>query len=91
VHAWHHPKNVLIDTIRDGGAKLGGVMPAFKDRLTDDEIETLIAFFQSKWPDDVYQKWVERFVTGKASSVSPILVDSIKTLPASQRKVWGLV
>lgn len=60
-HAWHHSYDVLKQTIEEGGAKYGGVMPAFGDQLFDQEIDALIAFFQSKWPDDVYRKWVEQF------------------------------
>ena len=60
-HAWHHDKELLKQTILDGGAKIGGVMPGFKGKLSDEEIDAAIAFFQSKWPDEVYTKWAERF------------------------------
>ena len=59
-HAWHHDLELLKQTIRDGGAKLGGVMPAFKDKLSDQDIEAVIAYFQSKWPDKVYAGWESR-------------------------------
>ena len=60
-HAWHHSKLVLTSTIKEGGAKLGGLMPGFGNQLSDSDIEALIAYFQSKWPDHVYKKWAERF------------------------------
>ena len=60
-HAWHHDLKLLKKTIREGGAKLGGVMPAFEQRLSGIEIDQVIAYFQSKWPDEIYQKWSERF------------------------------
>jgi thiol:disulfide interchange protein DsbC len=68
-HAWHHDMETLRRTIREGGAKLGGVMPPFEQKLTGEEIDALIAYFQSKWPDDLYRKWADRF---KANDIEPI-------------------
>jgi thiol:disulfide interchange protein DsbC len=61
-HTWHHDLKLLKKTIREGGAKLGGVMPAFGQQLSDSEIDQVIAYFQSKWPNDTYRKWAERFM-----------------------------
>jgi len=61
-HAWHHPLAQLARSIREGGIKLGGVMPPFGDRLSNPEILALIAYFQSKWPDETYQAWHQRFM-----------------------------
>jgi len=58
-HAWHHPKRVLASSIKNGTAKLGGNMPAWKDKLSDDEINDIIAWFQSKWSDEIYAAWYE--------------------------------
>lgn len=59
-HAWHHPMQVLKRTIRNGGIPLGGKMPPFKDSLNGAEIESVIAYFQNKWNDKIYDIWVER-------------------------------
>ena len=59
-HAWHHPRKALIYTIKNGTQAIGGNMPAWKDKLTDDEIESIILWFQSKWPDELYQAWAQR-------------------------------
>jgi len=59
-HTWHHSKKLLRSTISEGGARLGGLMPGFKGKLTDEEIDAVIAFFQSKWPDEVYANWAGR-------------------------------
>jgi len=59
-HTWHHSMKVLSDTIRDGGIKLGGLMPGFKDKLDIQQRLDVIAFFQSKWDDKVYAAWNER-------------------------------
>lgn len=56
-HAWHHPKPVLVRTIKDGTSRIGGKMPAWKDKLTDAEISAIITWFQSRWPDELYQAW----------------------------------
>ena len=56
-HAWHHPKKVLVDTIKHGTARLGGKMPAWKDKLSEQDINAIIAWFQSQWPDELYQAW----------------------------------
>jgi mono/diheme cytochrome c family protein len=59
-HAWHHSIPQLSRSIKEGGIKLGGVMPAFGDKLSDQEVLAVIAFFQSKWPDEVYKVWHDR-------------------------------
>ena len=61
-HAWHHPKDVLKQIIKHGGSKVGGSiasgsMPSFVDKLSDREIDSVIAYIQSEWPEDIYQKW----------------------------------
>ena len=58
-HAWHHPLSVLQMVIRKGGKPLGGVMPAWEGVLSEEEINAAIAAFQSYWPDEVYQRWLE--------------------------------
>ena len=56
-HAWHHSIDVLRRTIREGGAKLGGKMPAVGENFSDVQLDSLIASFQSKWPDEIYGRW----------------------------------
>ena len=59
-HAWHHPYNALVKIIKDGGKAYGGKMPAFKDTLKDEEIDSAIAYFQSLWGDQAYKEWLQR-------------------------------
>ena len=70
-HAWHHDLDLLRRTVREGGAKLGGQMPAFEGVLDAGQVDAVIAYFQSKWPDDLYQRWAGRF----ESSALPSLDD----------------
>ena len=59
-HAWHHSIPQLVRTIKEGGVKLGGVMPPFADKLSDQDVLAVIAYFQSKWPDQIYTSWHDR-------------------------------
>ena len=56
-HTWHHQLPLLRRIIREGGTKTGGRMPAFDNKLSTEEIDALIASFQSLWPEDIYRKW----------------------------------
>ncbi len=56
-HTWHHPKEVLLDVILHGSPKGMGKMPAWREKLSDEEIAAIIAWFQSRWPDQVYSAW----------------------------------
>ena len=59
-HAWHHSKELLLRTINNGGAPIGGVMPAFKVTLTENEKEAVMAYFMSLWTDRIYGAWEQR-------------------------------
>ncbi len=61
-HAWHHPIPQLVKSIKDGSIQLGGTMPGFADKLSDQDVLALIGYFQSKWPDQTYQAWHNRFM-----------------------------
>jgi mono/diheme cytochrome c family protein len=58
-HAWHHPQKVLHEVISNGSPGGQGRMPAWKDKLSEEEIEAVIAWFQSQWPDEVYAAWYQ--------------------------------
>lgn len=59
-HTWHHSFAALKRTIQKGGAQYGGKMPAFENTLSDEEIEQVIAYFQSQWSEEIYQVWDKR-------------------------------
>jgi len=59
-HAWHHPMKALQLTIRDGTQKIGDNMPAWGDKLSVQEIDDVIAWFQGEWPPEIYQAWYVR-------------------------------
>jgi mono/diheme cytochrome c family protein len=59
-HAWHHPVQGLAHTIKNGTLSIGGSMPAWKDKLDDEEIFAIIIWIASLWPDELYNSWMQR-------------------------------
>jgi mono/diheme cytochrome c family protein len=60
-HAWHHSPKLLLSTINNGGAKLGGSMPGFKDILDENEKQAVLDYLHSLWSKDIQQKYDTRF------------------------------
>lgn len=58
-HAWHHPLEVLLQVINEGGVALGGKMPPFAGQLNEEQKLAAIAYFQSYWSDEIYQQWLQ--------------------------------
>lgn len=54
-HAWHHSTETLKKMIEEGSAD--GAMPAWKGKLTDQQIGDVIVWIKSLWPDEVYDIW----------------------------------
>lgn len=60
-HTWHHGDAMLLDYTRRGGqaylddlgVEFTSGMPAFGHVLTDAEIEAILAFIRSTWPEDI--------------------------------------
>ncbi|MFP5382093.1 MAG: c-type cytochrome [Gammaproteobacteria bacterium] len=56
-HAWHHPTAVLLEMIRDGSPGGEGKMPAWRHKLSEPEMQDVVAYIKSLWSDDVYRLW----------------------------------
>ena len=57
---WKRPKPDLIAIIKQGVARNGvPAMPAYSERLNEQEIEAVITWFQVLWPPDVYDRWLK--------------------------------
>ena len=56
-HAWHHSTETLEEMIRKGSPGGAGGMPAWDGKLTNKEIDDVIVWIKSLWPDDVYEVW----------------------------------
>jgi len=55
---WKRKKQELVAAITNGITRNGlPVMPGWKGRLSDQEIEDVIVWFQALWPEDVYDRW----------------------------------
>jgi len=59
-HTWHHSDEVLFRITKDGPAAYPEGyrtdMPAFGQRLTDQEILATLAFIKSTWPSEIRAK-----------------------------------
>lgn len=60
-HAWHHPPELLFRYIEQGSVDASSPMPAFGDRLDETEIESIVAYIRSLWPERILLKYRERF------------------------------
>lgn len=66
-HTWHHPDEVLFGITRHGVTPPYGPpgyrsdMPAFKDRLSDQDIRAVLAFIKSRWSPKVHA-WREEML-----------------------------
>ena len=60
-HTWHHSPEQLLYTINKGGTEMGGQMPAFEKRLTEEEKKALIDYMYSLWPKEIQVKYDDRF------------------------------
>lgn len=58
-HAWHHSRLWLKQMILNGSEPGKGRMPAWRGKLSEAEIDAVIEWFQSRWPDEVYAAWYE--------------------------------
>lgn len=66
---WKRSRAELVAVIQNGAKRDGAlVMPAWKDRLSEAEINDLIAWFQALWPPEVYAKWQQ---TARAAADKP--------------------
>lgn len=71
-HTWHHPECALKQIIRDGGDRMTAAMEmlappgapkmlAFKDKLSDTEIDAVLAYIKTMWFS--YQRDAQAAVT----------------------------
>jgi mono/diheme cytochrome c family protein len=56
-HAWHHPTAALLYVIHEGSPGGQGNMPAWKDKLSEQEMQDVVVYIKSLWSDPVYRLW----------------------------------
>lgn len=61
-HTWHHPDAVLFDIVKNGlvpgktaPAGYESDMPAYADKLPDDDIVAVLAYIKSQWPSEALE------------------------------------
>ncbi|MCK4866212.1 MAG: cytochrome c [Gammaproteobacteria bacterium] len=64
-HTWHHSTKALFNVIRNGTGKIGGNMPAWKDKLSNNDIKLILTWVTAQWPDEIYTAWYNRFHQNK--------------------------
>tara|TARA_B100000780_G_C21074379_1_gene432472 strand:- start:93 stop:518 length:426 start_codon:yes stop_codon:yes gene_type:complete len=61
-HAWHHDDVNLHNIIKYGLVKLvknyDGKMLGFEKNLNDEDIDSVLSYMKSFWPNDVYQQQI---------------------------------
>jgi mono/diheme cytochrome c family protein len=61
-HTWHHDDATLHNIIKYGLVKLvknyEGKMLGFEDNLKDKDIDSVLSYIKSFWPEDVYQQQI---------------------------------
>jgi len=67
-HAWHHPLDILRTVVKQGGAPVGGSMPAFAGKLDQQQIDAILAWVQSHWSDKIYAIWHERDMAARSAT-----------------------
>ncbi len=65
-HTWHHPREKLASIVKLGmvppNAPPGYAsdMPAFSGKLSDKQIDNVLAYIESRWPPEVLTQRAER-------------------------------
>jgi len=60
-----HSTEVLSNVINNGSVQGQGKMPAWEGKLNGQEISAVIVWFQSIWPQPVYDAWYEMQQRGR--------------------------
>jgi len=60
-HTWHHSPSDLLYTINKGGGEMGGQMPGFEERLSEQEKLAILDYIYSLWPSEIQTKYDKRF------------------------------
>jgi len=63
-HAWHHGPELLFSYVKNGSVSSDSPMPSFGDELKDDQIWSIIRYYQSLWPERIRKIYLQRFPTG---------------------------
>lgn len=51
-HTWHHPDQVLLEIIANGSGMPKSKMIAYRDLLTDEEMEAVLSYIKTFWGEN---------------------------------------
>ncbi len=60
-HAWHHPPDMLFRIVKKGSPAKGSPMVGFQGRMNDGEIEAVLAYLRSIWPEKISTRYAASF------------------------------
>ena len=60
-HTWHHPPVFLFQKIKNRIVNKSSPMPPFADILSDDEINAVLAYIESLWPENIRKQYYEQY------------------------------
>lgn len=81
---WKRSRAELLGIIKNGIKRPDGVavMPAWKGRVTEQDMQDVMAWFQSLWPADVYARWREANVSGQQAAAPAASAPAARPAPA---------
>ena len=62
-HMWHHAPDLLFRIVKQGSPAPDSPMVGWKDKMTDDEIGSVLAYLQSIWPEKTRNQYRKSFMT----------------------------
>ena len=67
-HIWHHPDRLLHQWVMDKPPMIS-IMPAFRGRLSEEEVMEVLAYIKSHWQPDIRALQTEGLVQYEAQIV----------------------
>jgi len=67
-HIWHHPDRLLHQWVMDKPPMIS-IMPAFRGRLSEEEVMEVLAYIKSHWQPDIRSRQTEGSVQYEAQIV----------------------
>ena len=60
-HTWHHSPKFLFNYIKKGSIDKKSSMPSFGGKLNRQEIEAIIFYIQSLWPERIRKNYFKKY------------------------------
>ena len=52
-HTWHHPDGMIFDIIKNGSFAKESPMRGFKEKFADEDINLIMNYFKTMWPEKI--------------------------------------